>query len=212
MFTLRRVPPPPLDPPPSTVAHSPPLHVTGPCDNRVHWRAPDCPRSPHTVTPTQVHPTLITPTLVHPTLFTPTQVHPGKVEVAAALVSAFEGLAVAAIAEKGRFTVAVPGGSVLKMLSGLTQSSAGIDWTKVRSGRGVWGCEERKGDLCARNVVGEDHGCASPPFCPQPAQGMNCMDQTLTPCSLNRCTLPTSITSASRWMTRAVHIRRPGLL
>ena len=36
-------------------------------------------------------------------------------------------------AAKGRFTVAVPGGSVLKMLSGLASepSASAIDWKKV---------------------------------------------------------------------------------
>uniref|UniRef100_A0A7S2QT59 Glucosamine/galactosamine-6-phosphate isomerase domain-containing protein n=1 Tax=Chlamydomonas chlamydogama TaxID=225041 RepID=A0A7S2QT59_9CHLO len=59
------------------------------------------------------------------------EVHSEEADVAAALVDIVENAAVKAIAAKGSFTLAVPGGSVLKMLTGLATSSAGIDWSKV---------------------------------------------------------------------------------
>ena len=51
-------------------------------------------------------------------------------EVAAALCARVEAEARDAVAKRGVFALAVPGGSVLKMLAGLTDSS--MDWSKAR--------------------------------------------------------------------------------
>ena len=60
-------------------------------------------------------------------------VHPDEEKVGDALCKLVQETAIQAIAEKGFFTIAVPGGSVLKMLGGLKSSvvSSGIDWKRV---------------------------------------------------------------------------------
>lgn len=57
-------------------------------------------------------------------------VSPTQQAVGARLCELVAGSAKAAIARKGSFVLAVPGGSVLKMLGGL-KSEPGIDWSKV---------------------------------------------------------------------------------
>jgi len=57
-------------------------------------------------------------------------VHSGEDGVARELCETVEKAAAAAIASRGSFALAVPGGSVLKMLGGLAHSR-GIDWSKV---------------------------------------------------------------------------------
>lgn len=61
------------------------------------------------------------------------EVYDNDQRVGEALVKLVQSAAVEAIAEKGFFTLAVPGGSVLKMLEGLKTSpiSSGIDWKRV---------------------------------------------------------------------------------
>ena len=60
-------------------------------------------------------------------------VHADEEKVGEALVKMVQEQAISHIAAKGFFTIAVPGGSVLKMLGGLKTSpvSAGIDWSRV---------------------------------------------------------------------------------
>ncbi|GBF99863.1 6-phosphogluconolactonase chloroplastic-like [Raphidocelis subcapitata] len=57
-------------------------------------------------------------------------VSPTEAAVGTRLCALFADAARKAIADKGSFTVAVPGGSVLKMLGGLKEQK-GIDWSKV---------------------------------------------------------------------------------
>lgn len=59
------------------------------------------------------------------------EVLPDDAAVARYLCDAVEAAAAAAIQERGVFTLAIPGGSVLKALAGLKERQ-GIDWSKVR--------------------------------------------------------------------------------
>ena len=60
-----------------------------------------------------------------------TLVYSNDVNLANALCDDLVSLAKQSINEKGSFFVAVPGGSVLKMLSGLKSKVNDVDWTKV---------------------------------------------------------------------------------
>ena len=59
-------------------------------------------------------------------------VRPTEAAVGARLCELFANAARDAIAEKGSFVVAVPGGSVLKMLGGLKEQKGAVDWSKGR--------------------------------------------------------------------------------
>lgn len=64
------------------------------------------------------------------------EVYPSEEGVASYLVRSVEEAAAKAIAERGVFLLAVPGGSVLKMLAGLSNSKK-VDWSKVSMMRGI---------------------------------------------------------------------------
>ena len=59
------------------------------------------------------------------------KIYDTETDVKSALCEEFVATAEAAISRKGNFYAAVPGGSVLKMLSGLVEFKEKVDWTKV---------------------------------------------------------------------------------
>jgi len=65
-------------------------------------------------------------------------VSPTEAAVGERLCALVADAARSSIGEKGSFMLAVPGGSVLKMLGGL-KGASGIDWTKGERAGGPWG-------------------------------------------------------------------------
>ena len=65
------------------------------------------------------------------TSYSSTIVYPDDISLAKAVCNDLSSTVSSSIAERGKAFVAVPGGSVLKMLSGLKSNENTIDWSKV---------------------------------------------------------------------------------